>query len=116
MSLNDIIACVFLATASVGTAACGSKQPPPDEHAGGGSGSSDGSGDGSDTEPACVKGGCSGTVCAEEGNDMMTTCEFKPEYACYQTATCERQDDGACGWTQTSELTDCLGAGGPAGE
>jgi len=26
---------------------------------------------------------------------MMTTCEWRDEYACYQTATCERQPDGA---------------------
>src|SRR5215212_1633323 len=57
---------------------------------------------------ACIKSGCSGTVCTEPGKDMMTTCEFKPEYGCYQKATCERQANGACGWTQTAELTGCL--------
>jgi hypothetical protein len=56
----------------------------------------------------CVKGGCSGTVCAEAGKDMMTTCEFRAEYACYGSAMCERQPDGACGWTKTAELTACL--------
>jgi hypothetical protein len=60
------------------------------------------------TGGACVKGGCSGTVCEEAGNDTVTTCEFKPEYACYQTATCERQADGKCGWTQSDALTQCL--------
>lgn len=57
---------------------------------------------------ACVKSGCSGTVCTEPGNEMVTTCEMKAEYACYQSATCERQTDGACGWTQTPELTACV--------
>lgn len=57
---------------------------------------------------ACVKTGCSGTVCAEQDSGVMTTCEFKPEYACYREATCERQADGTCGWTQTPELTGCL--------
>jgi hypothetical protein len=81
--------------------ACGSKSnpapppsgepPPPTEQKG-----------------ACVKGGCSGTICAEPGNDIVTTCEMKPEYACYQSATCERQQDGACGWTESAELTACL--------
>lgn len=56
----------------------------------------------------CERGGCSGTVCSEEGGGMMTTCEFKPEYACYGNAVCERQADGKCGWTQTAELTACL--------
>jgi hypothetical protein len=57
---------------------------------------------------ACIKTGCSGTECTEPGKDMMTTCEFKAEYGCYQQATCERQANGACGWTQTAELTACL--------
>ena len=61
----------------------------------------------------CVKTGCSGTVCAEAESDIMTTCEFKPEYACYADAACERQPDGACGWTQTAELTACLASPPP---
>jgi len=56
----------------------------------------------------CEKGGCSGTVCAEPGKQMMTTCEYKAEYACYATAHCERQTDGACGWTQNAELVACM--------
>lgn len=85
-------------------AACGGKTPPSTDPqpAPGGDGSA---------APAptaeCKKTGCSGTVCTDtEG--MMTTCEFKAEYACYGSATCERQPDGACGWTQTPELTACL--------
>jgi hypothetical protein len=57
---------------------------------------------------ACIKTGCSGIVCAEPGQEVMTTCEYRPEYVCYQQATCERQPGGACGWTQTAELTACL--------
>lgn len=60
------------------------------------------------TAGGCTKTGCSGTVCAETGSDIMTTCQFKPEYACYGDATCERQADGECGWTQTPELTACI--------
>lgn len=56
---------------------------------------------------ACVKTGCSGQICADQ--DMFSTCEYRPEYACYQTATCERQANGQCGWTQTPALTACLG-------
>lgn len=81
-------------------AACGGKSAP-------------GPSNGSATPPppsggACIKTGCSGTVCAEEGNDVITTCEFKPEYACYQKAACERQPDGKCGWTENDELKACL--------
>ena len=65
------------------------------------------------TAGACVKTGCSGTVCAEPGKEVMTTCEFKAEYACYRDATCERQSDGSCGWTQTQALTACLASPPP---
>jgi hypothetical protein len=55
----------------------------------------------------CFKTGCSGTVCADE--PRVTTCEFRPEYACYQTATCERDAaTGACGFRRTPELISCL--------
>lgn len=60
-----------------------------------------------DPPPApCVKTGCSSQICADR--DMVTTCDWKPDYACYQAATCERQADGACGFTQTASLTQCL--------
>lgn len=54
----------------------------------------------------CIATGCSGQICAEE--EVITTCEFLPEYACYKTARCERQSDGQCGWTSTPELVRCL--------
>jgi hypothetical protein len=60
----------------------------------------------------CIKTGCSGTVCSSE--PVITTCEFKPEYACYKTATCKRQPGGDCGWTQTPELIACLANPPPA--
>lgn len=60
-----------------------------------------------DEAPAdCFRTGCSGQVCADE--DVVTTCEWRDEYACYAEATCERQADGACGWTETPELAACL--------
>jgi hypothetical protein len=54
----------------------------------------------------CVRGGCSGQTCADHA--LITTCDWRPEYACYQAATCERQADGTCGFTQTAALTQCL--------
>ena len=60
------------------------------------------------TQKKCVVGGCSGQLCQEEGNEGMTTCEFRPEYACYKTASCQRLSDGNCGWYQTAELSACL--------
>jgi hypothetical protein len=55
----------------------------------------------------CFVGGCSSQVCSEQ-EGIITTCEFRPEYACYQQATCERQADGGCGWTETPALEACL--------
>lgn len=54
----------------------------------------------------CMKTGCSNQVCAEK--KVITTCEFLPEYSCYQNAICERQSDNNCGWTQTETLLNCL--------
>lgn len=54
----------------------------------------------------CMKTGCSGQVCSDE--EVVTTCEYRPEYDCYKRARCERQANGQCGFTQTRELTTCL--------
>jgi hypothetical protein len=54
----------------------------------------------------CIKTGCSSQICAD--HNLISTCEFRPEYACYQKATCARQSDGNCGFTKTPELTECL--------
>ena len=54
----------------------------------------------------CKKTGCSSQVCSDE--EVITTCEFKKEYECYQKAACERQANGDCGFTPTPELTACL--------
>lgn len=58
----------------------------------------------------CAVAGCSGQLCvsADEAGDIVTTCEYKAEYACYREASCEPQQDGKCGWTQTSDLKRCL--------
>lgn len=54
----------------------------------------------------CIKTGCSGQVCSDE--EVVTTCEYRPEYDCYKQARCERQANGQCGFTPTKELTECL--------
>lgn len=59
-------------------------------------------------DQTCYVGGCSSQICSDQ-DGVITTCEWKDEYACYQTATCERQPDGLCGWTPTAELDACLG-------
>ena len=54
----------------------------------------------------CVVSGCSGQICSDK--EMVSTCEYRPEYACYKSGTCELQTNGQCGWTQTSTLSACL--------
>jgi eight-cysteine-cluster-containing protein len=62
------------------------------------------------TLPACKPGGCSGQVCTDK-EGLMTTCEWRESYACYQKlGVCERGADGACGWRSTNELEACLEA------
>jgi eight-cysteine-cluster-containing protein len=58
----------------------------------------------------CAVAGCSGQLCVseEEAPTIVTTCEFREEYACYREAACEPQPNGKCGWTPTSELQQCL--------
>jgi eight-cysteine-cluster-containing protein len=57
----------------------------------------------------CMKTGCSGTVCSDQ--QVMTTCEYREQYACYQSAICERDPaSGTCGWRRTPELQACLQA------
>lgn len=90
--------------------ACGSKSSDPAGPASSGSASEPATGGGGG---ACVRSGCSGTVCTEPGNDMMTTCEMKPAYACYRDAECKVQAHGKCGWTTDDRLDKCLAAPPP---
>lgn len=55
----------------------------------------------------CYVGGCSSQLCTDRP-DAVSTCEYREEYACYQTARCERQASGQCGWTPSAELQACL--------
>lgn len=55
----------------------------------------------------CFIGGCSSQICSDQP-DAVSTCEYRAEYACYQTAQCERQASGQCGWTDTATLRACL--------
>lgn len=59
---------------------------------------------------SCTVGGCSGQLCLEASQgDMVSTCEFRAEYACYKThGECTRQPDGRCGWTPVPALKRCL--------
>lgn len=58
----------------------------------------------------CKIGGCSSQLCGEaaEMEGLVSTCEFRADYACYKQSRCERQASGKCAWTQTKELMACL--------
>ena len=57
----------------------------------------------------CGIGGCSGQICgaAEEINGIITTCEFRPEYACLGLTSCGCVA-GKCKWVENTEYTACL--------
>lgn len=57
-------------------------------------------------EGGCVISGCSNEICADKG--MISSCEYKPEYQCYRSATCSRNNNGNCGWEMDKELKSCL--------
>ena len=56
----------------------------------------------------CKVAGCSNQLCINAEDDVLTTCEWKEEYACYSDAVCAQQSDGQCNWVSTPELVDCL--------
>lgn len=57
----------------------------------------------------CEVGGCSAQLCGEVGDDLMSDCMYRPEYACYQShSSCERQSDGKCDWTPNESLSTCI--------
>jgi eight-cysteine-cluster-containing protein len=58
----------------------------------------------------CKKAGCSNQLCvSSDEKEVITTCEWQDEYACYQKAKCERQINGQCAFTKDEELNNCLG-------
>lgn len=63
-------------------------------------------------EPAetCVETGCSGQLCVPESQaPLVTTCEWRPEYACLDLTSCGPNGaGGACAWEQTPEYQACL--------
>jgi len=46
-------------------------------------------------------------ICADRS--VISTCEWRPEYASYRSASCQTQANGRCGITLTADLAACLG-------
>ncbi|HZX12369.1 MAG TPA: eight-cysteine-cluster domain-containing protein [Candidatus Nanoarchaeia archaeon] len=61
------------------------------------------------TDNDCMKAGCSSQLCTTktQAPDIITTCEYKPEYACYQQATCGCVQ-GACTWKDQANVNQCV--------
>lgn len=62
----------------------------------------------------CQVTGCSGHVCANAGQEVITTCEWKTSYSCYNPANTRCIQDettGQCGWEESSELKTCIDEG-----
>jgi len=57
-------------------------------------------------EDGCKISGCNGEICSDY--EMITTCLWREEYACFKFARCERQKNNQCGWTITEEVEKCL--------
>ena len=61
------------------------------------------------TITGCKRTGCGSQLCVSaDSEEVFTTCEWRPEHACYRDATCERQEDGSCGFTMDDALSSCL--------
>lgn len=57
---------------------------------------------------ACKVSGCNSELCVSAGESISSTCQYKEEYSCYQSASCEVQPSGECGWTPTDKLNQCI--------
>jgi len=57
----------------------------------------------------CAVGGCSNQVCGKKGEVeiLITTCEFREEYACFSKTSCGCFQ-GKCDWEENEEYQDCL--------
>jgi len=64
-----------------------------------------------DAQMQCAVAGCSSQLCVEasEAENIMSTCEWRNEYACYKLSICAKDPKTLkCGWQQTPELKECL--------
>jgi eight-cysteine-cluster-containing protein len=57
----------------------------------------------------CGTGGCSGQVCGLKDmvKDIITTCEYRPEYDCLNLTSC-RCFDGRCQWEDNLAYIECM--------
>lgn len=59
-------------------------------------------------DSGCFTAGCSGQLCVpESGKGIITTCEYRPEYACLNLTRCGCSA-GKCAWEQNANYSQCL--------
>jgi len=57
----------------------------------------------------CRITGCSSQLCVSaDAGEVLSTCEFLPQYQCFKDSICEVQVTGECGWTETEKFTQCV--------
>ncbi|GEM_PF-5839467 len=57
----------------------------------------------------CKAGGCSGQLCIGMNDTGISTCEFKPEYACYKESFADCGCvSGSCRWKDDPLLAQCI--------
>lgn len=59
------------------------------------------------TDADCIPQGCSGQICANKNQEMITTCEYRGEYACTKLTSCGC-NEGICEWEQNEEYLGCI--------
>lgn len=60
------------------------------------------------TDADCMRGGCSGTICqSRKAEPVVTTCEYRPEYACYKQIECGCTA-GQCKWKENPKFLSCV--------
>jgi eight-cysteine-cluster-containing protein len=60
------------------------------------------------TDDDCEKAGCSATLCRpKKAQPIFTTCEYKPEYACYRNIDCGCVKS-ACAWREDANFKTCI--------
>ena len=61
------------------------------------------------TDADCATGGCSGQICGaeEKVKGLITTCEWREEYACLKLASCSCINN-TCQWEEHNAYRNCL--------
>ena len=107
-----LAACAFLFVLPAADGGCGNDDVVIGDDGGGGTTSANAtattSGNPTGGGVQCYIGGCSSQICSSDPN-AASTCEWLPEYQCYQDhGICEADANGVCDWRPTSDLQMCL--------